>query len=179
MKLPVSFKEHRALFRILSIGLLAVFVLYIGIWHPVSAKKDTHSQVVDRQISPVDRQERELFAIINKQRKKHHFQVLKADWNLFRVARIEAKRIASGRAEHTGNAGTMLRSLGYSESAAQMILLHTDNSDEQIRTLWQNSRQAASINSNTAGRRIGIGYATGEKGRIWIVFLADESSSSD
>ncbi|MCQ2008847.1 hypothetical protein NOM01_02440 [Sporolactobacillus sp. STSJ-5] len=175
MKLPVLFKEHRSIIIILSIGFIAVLALYIGTWHPASAKKETYGQV-DRQISPVNQQERELFTIIKQQKTVH--QALTADWNLFRVARLEARRIASGHAKSTEDARTMLGSLGYDENTAQILMLQSGNPDESIRTLWRNSRQSDSIKSVSTGRRIGTGFATGRAGKIWVVLLANEPKNN-
>lgn len=176
MKLPVSFNRNRRLLIILSFFLVAGIVLYAGIWHRASAEKNTNLQT-ERQLSPVDQPERDLFEIIKQQRKVHHSQSLDPDWNLFRAARIEAKRIASLNSEQSATISKMLHSLGYEKNDTQVVTLHTQKKAETVNDLWRKSHQADSLGKIKAPCRIGTGYASGKNGRVWVVLLSTETST--
>ncbi|MET1247997.1 hypothetical protein ABWW58_04300 [Sporolactobacillus sp. STCC-11] len=178
MKLPVSFNRNRIVLIILSFFLVAGIVLYAGIWHRASAKKNTNLQT-ERQLSPVEQSERELFEIINQQRKGSRSQSFDPDWNLFRVARIEAKRIASLNSEQPATISKMLNSLGYEGNDSQMFTVHTKKKAESVSELWRKSHQAESLGKIKAPRRIGTGYASGKNGRVWVVLLSTETSTRE
>jgi uncharacterized protein YkwD len=161
---------------LIILSLLLAVVLYAGIWHRASAEKNTDIQT-ERQLSPVDQPERDLFEIINQQRKDHHFQTLDPDWNLFRAARMEAKRIASLNSEQPANISKMLDSLGYEKKDIQVVTLHTRKKTETVNELWQKSHQADSLSKIKDYCRIGTGYASGENGRVWVVLLSTETST--
>jgi uncharacterized protein YkwD len=161
---------------ILSLFLAAGIVLYAGIWHRASAEKNTDLQT-ERQISPVYQPERDLFEIINQQRKGHHFRTLDPDWNLFRAARMEAKRIASLNSEQPATISKMLNSLGYEKKDIQVVTLHTRKKADTVNELWRKSDQANSLDKIKDYYHIGTGYASGENGRVWVVLLSTDTST--
>lgn len=177
MKLPVSLKANRTLIIILLISFAIGSLCVLNAWKSASAQNERKVNET-RQISPVTHSERELYQLIMQQREKRGVVSFVPSWNLFRAARIEAGQLASNQDGQT-NAVQILKSLGYNSRNIRVIVLHTDNNEETSRRLWQSSAQAAIVNKIKKPCQIGTGYATGKKGRIWVVVLAGVSKGTN
>lgn len=177
MKLPVSFQKHRYVFVTFTLVLATGMMIYAGILHNASAQINVHEQA-ERQLSPVHQPERDLLDVINGQRHELHRQNLRPDWNLFRISRLEAEKIAAGKREAAAliDVHSMLNTLGFDGSDIQMITLHTVENNESVETVWRKSKRASSLIRLPAFQQIGTGYASGKKGRVWVVLVAHANS---
>ncbi|BBN98552.1 hypothetical protein [Sporolactobacillus terrae] len=173
MKLPVSFKKSCTILIILSFW-VAGMILYVQAWHPVSAKTTATTQE-ERQISPVADQEREILNQVQRQRNASHQKPAEPDWDLFRASRIVAQQLASQDSAEKGNIETMLSDLGYHPGSVHVLKMQRNRRPMDAAQILRDTADAKLLQSAHLSR-IGVGYASGRNGQVWIVLYRDRAA---
>lgn len=172
-----------AFFRIPSL-LFAAFAITVGfgaITHAdavqsVPADKNSASSPQSgNHFSPVYFSERLLMNEMNKQRQAASLPVLGADWDLFRFARLSAENLASGRIRQIDESkiARMLSHLGRSYGKIRALVIRAPIKAQFPQSFWRSSDKAEQLIKKDTMKRVGVGYAAGEEGQIWVVLFSE------
>ncbi|MCI1857601.1 MAG: hypothetical protein LKI80_05505 [Sporolactobacillus sp.] len=132
----------------------------------VEASPAIHSGRVyhSRHFSPVTDAEKSLAESINSLRAQQGIQAADMDWDLFRLARLQAAALADGRLHAVDNRKieSLLRQLGRAHLRIRSIVLPADQSS----TIRHNELKRA---ADRRIRIVGTGQASGSSGRFQVI----------
>jgi uncharacterized YkwD family protein/spore coat assembly protein SafA len=123
-------------------------------------------------IDDVKSQENEVIRLVNVERSKRGLQLLKANWQLSRVARYKSQdMINKGYFSHTsptyGSPFKMMESFGIRFSAAGENIAMGQRSPADVMNAWMNSPGHRNNILSPSFSEIGVGFAKGSNGRLY------------
>ncbi|MCO7174595.1 hypothetical protein ACFP7A_03180 [Sporolactobacillus kofuensis] len=175
MKLPVSFIRHHLLLVTLTCVLLIGTAGSAEVLHHVSAQSN-HQFRPERQLSPVFQPERALMNMMNSERERLHMHPFDPEWNLFRSARIAAQKLEKGQDERIAmqEADNIINTEEKNnQQTVHHIILRESKKKIPVQELWRQLKQRHVFIDRTTKLQIGIGYAAGDQGRIWVILLKE------
>lgn len=156
--------------------LLANIPLFSGLQAERANAAMKRAPGMQAHFSPVLTDEKAFLEKINRYRQQNHLSILKADWDLFRLARLEANHLAAGKirtlSDHKLN--TLLSGMGRSKIHVHSLTIPV-LSDKQFAD--PASWPATDIHQFVADRSVsllGTGYGRGEKGAFWVLLTAEK-----
>ncbi|WP_010631054.1 hypothetical protein [Sporolactobacillus vineae] len=163
---------------LLLVILLAGIPLLSGLYAegtPAEMKR-TPAQLARPHFSPVLTDEKTLSEKINLYRQQNHLRMLKADWDLFRLARLEAKSRAAGKThalvDHKLN--TLLSGMGRSKIRVHSLIISVPP-DKRLAdpALWPGTAIDRFV-SNKSVLFLGTGHARSADGEFWVLLTAEK-----
>lgn len=116
--------------------------------------------------------EKEVFNLVNQERKKQGLSELSYNWEVARVARIKSEDMMNnGYFSHTsptyGSPFTMLKNFGINYSAAGENIAKGQRSASEVMNSWMNSSGHRANILNTNYKEIGVGAVKDKNGTIY------------
>lgn len=135
------------------------------------AKARQHAGV---HFSPVLNEEKTLFGRLNQYRQQNHLSTLKADWDLFRFARLEAKRMAAGEIHSLNDQklDALLSGLGRNGMHVHSLIVPAQSDIKFADPAWWSDPAIQRFAGSNSVSLLGTGHASGVAGEFWILLAA-------
>lgn len=161
---------------ILFILFLVCLLVLSGLQASGALKQAKARQTSGVHFSPVLNEEKTLFGRINQYRLQNHLSKLKADWDLFRYARLEAKKMAAGeiRSLNDQKLNALLSGIGRSGMHVHSLIVPAQSGKKFTDPAWWSDPAIQRFAGSDSVSLLGTGHASGAAGEFWILLTAQE-----
>lgn len=166
------------------IRILMIFIIFVcapalaGLYPAgvAEAVKPIVLQQSSHHFSPVINEEKTLSEKFNQYRQQEHLSNLDLDWDLFRFARLEAKKMAAGEihAVDDKELGHLLSGIGRSNIHVQSLIVPATSVKNFSDPAWWSKPGIYHFVTNKSASLLGTGHAKGKAGEFWILLTAQE-----
>jgi hypothetical protein len=142
----------------------------------VAAALKPFPQQISHHFSPVINEEKTLSEKFNDYRQREHLGLMGDDWDLFRFARLEAKKMAAGEIHAVDNKelSRLLSGIGRSNMRVQSLIVPATSAKQFSDPAWWVKPEIQRFVTKNSGTLLGTGHAKGTVGEFWIILTAQE-----